>query len=156
LDSPAYLEGINTKEREESYATITRGGNLYFVGQFFADSTSGYSIFHSKFDGEKAIGRKKIFEMEHPYEVGDPWVSPDHAFMILTRYNKNNWGSSCDLYLSKRTDLGWSKPVELKELNSTGPDFSPYVTNDLRWIYYRKNYQMKRVAFKGILMNYLN
>jgi len=66
---------------------------------------------------------------------GDPYIDPEERFLIFAGFGREeNYGRS-DLYISFKTDKGWSKAINLgKEINSHSYDGSPYVTADDKYL----------------------
>lgn len=148
--SPIRLE-LNTSEYEESYPTITSSGWLYYLAERMIGARSGYGIYETKFNGMETMEGNRLDLVEQPYECGDPWVSPAGDYLIYTRYDPENWNESCDLFISFKKDGKWTNGIALEELSSAGPDFSPTVSPDGKWIYYRKNYALVKVQFDTLL-----
>ncbi len=147
---PQYIPAINTIEFEESYATITADNQLFFLNETPVGDKFQYSIFTTKFDGKATQPAKRVVEIDQPQGASDPWVSPDASYLIYTKFGEN-WRETCDLYISFHSEKGWSKPIVLEELNSSGPDFAVAVSPDELWIYYRKNFEFIKVPFQPIL-----
>lgn len=151
---PQALGKLNTMEWEESYPSISRKGHLIYVAETPSDSNSNYGLYETRFKGVHTRPGKLLNLVNLPYECGDPWISPKGDYLIFTRYDPNNWNASCDLYISFKHGSKWTPGVALEELNSTGPDFSPTIGPDERWIYFRQNFLFKKFDFKSILQKY--
>ncbi|MEQ8424601.1 MAG: hypothetical protein RIA63_07810, partial [Cyclobacteriaceae bacterium] len=104
--------------------------------------------------GENTTQGVPIHEIDQPQSTGDPWVAPNGSYLIFTKYDFRNWDQTCDLYISFRHGSKWSEPIELKELNSEGPDFGVAISPDEEWVYYRRSYQFIKVQFKELLEKY--
>ncbi len=150
---PEYIPAINTQEFEESYATITRNGQLFFVGETPVGDKFQYSIYTTRFNGTSTEPAKRVIDIDYPQGSADPWVAADGSYIIFTKFTEN-WNETCDLHISFKKGNSWSNPVKLEELNSEGPDFAVAISPDQKWIYYRKNYQFLKVPFLPILEKY--
>lgn len=145
---PRPLNGINTHDGEESYATISSDGTMIYVKELQSGGVSEYTLFETKFKGvDTEAGNQILFDGS----FGDPAISPDGKTLIFTRFNPQDWNNTCDLYISQRNKKKWSEPQALTALNSRGPDFSPYISSDGQWFYYRKNFQFNRVSMDTLV-----
>ena len=144
---PRPLSGINPGDGEESYATISADGVMIYLKEVHARGETKYALYETRFKGADTEAGNQI-----PFKgsCGDPAISPDGKTMIFTRFDPQDWNNTCDLYLSVRKGKMWSEPQPLDALNSTGPDFSPYISSDGAWFYYRKNFQFTRVSIHAL------
>lgn len=61
----------------------------------------------------------------------NPYVDPQKRFMIFATYGREDGLGQEDLYVSTRSDSGWSAPVNLgPSVNTSANDTHPYVTPD--------------------------
>ncbi|SHG45502.1 PD40 domain-containing protein [Flagellimonas flava] len=154
--SPKPLSKLNTIKLEQSYATVSQNRIMVYVAEKVVAGKSKYTLYQTKFKGVRTKKGKPITILGGTAEMGDPWISPNGDYLIFTKYLPTDWQGSCDLNISFREKDTWSSPIPLQELNGDGPDFSPCVSPDGEWIYYRKNYRFVRVRFKTILTNYFD
>lgn len=149
---PEYIPAINTTEFEESYATITKDGQLFFVAEKLkADSTFEYAVYTTKFEGKDTKPASRVTEIDKPQGSADPWVAPNGSYIIFTKFGKD-WSTTCDLYIAFKEGRSWSKPMVLKDLNSEGPDYAVAISPDEKWLYYRTNRQFLKVPFQPVLL----
>ncbi len=146
---PQHLPGIYAESKEVSYATITKKNDLYFVTEREIEGKKRYSVFYTKFKGEKTPPEQKILEL--PFGIGDPWVAPDGRYLICTKFDNDRWRETCDLYYSIRKDKKWTEPKELPFLNGEGADFAVAISPDEKWLYYRRERKIWKVPFVPIL-----
>lgn len=149
---PEYIPAINTEELEESYATITRGGQLYFVGAIPKGTDEfDYALFTTQFEGSQTKKATKVEELFTPRGSADPWVAADGSYIIFTKFGKD-WMKTCDLYISFKEGNSWSAPLVLTELNDPeGPDYAVAISPDEQWLYYRTKRQFVRIPFQPVL-----
>lgn len=147
---PQPLKNINAVEREQSYPTISRTGKLIYS----AEVGSEYLLFETLFTGPDTRPGKQIQFLDFNRSMGDPWLSPQGDYLIFTGFSVENWSGTCDLYISFYKTNRWTDPINLKELNTKGPDFSPAISPDGKWIYYRRNYEFVKLPFKRLLRSY--
>ncbi|MEQ9425633.1 MAG: hypothetical protein RJQ09_14505 [Cyclobacteriaceae bacterium] len=149
--APRNLGPLNT-ELEESYPSITNDSTLIYVAEKIINGVSEYAIHITRFNGTNTLPGVKIKSIDEPQGCGDPWISPNGNYMIFTKFDNDRWQETCDLYVSYNQNGVWSEPAAIEPLNGEGPDFSPAVSPDGKWIYYRKNYQFVKVAVPENLM----
>lgn len=83
-------------------------------------------IYMAEITGDKKP-KFEAFEYNSPnYSVGHPALSPDGKKLIFSSDMPGGYGGS-DLYMSKKENGGWSKPVNLGDkVNSVGDEVFPY------------------------------
>lgn len=126
-------EEINSYQ-SEYYPIMTDSGNLYFSRDL--ESTS-YDIFVSKFvDGKYQEAVSLGGSINTELLESDAYVSPDETFMIFVRmYSDEGLGVS-DLYITFNDQGVWSRPKNMRSLNSKGVDGSPFVTPDGKYFFF--------------------
>ena len=130
---PSFINLKMDYEGGFGYPTLTKDKTLYFA---YIDTTRNMDLFYSKF--KKGVYQKPI---KLPNTInsnsfeGDPYIDPKERFLIFAGFNREeNYGRS-DLYISFKTEKGWSKAINLgKEINSHSYDGSPYVTGDDKYL----------------------
>ena len=131
--NPKFIDLKMDYEGGFGYPTLTKDKTLYFA---YIDTTRNMDLFYSKF--KKGVYQKPI---KLPNTInsnsfeGDPYIDPKERFLIFAGFNREeNYGRS-DLYISFKTEKGWSKAINLgKEINSHSYDGSPYVTGDDKYL----------------------
>ncbi|MEP5612179.1 MAG: DUF1579 family protein [Cyclobacteriaceae bacterium] len=145
---PKYLNNINSKEFTESYATLTRDGNLFYVQESKLDGASAFTIMSTRFDGEKT---KKGKPIGLGYGIADPWVAPDGSYIIYTKYDPDDWVNTCDLYYSLRDGKEWTKPKLMPKINGKRSDYAVAISPDEQWFYYRRRGRFLKFPFQPLL-----
>ncbi len=75
-----------------------------------------------------------------PLNEGASTISADGKVMILTSCDKRDSFGSCDLYITRKTENGWSKPRNLgKPVNSPYWESQPSLSADGKKIYFSSN-----------------
>lgn len=149
--TPKSLVNINTFEVEESYPTLSKEGKLIYAKEELIENQTIYSLYETYFDGEQTKVGTRLNLFKDLTNLSDPCLSSDEKYLLFTKFDPDNWEASCDLYMSTHKSGKWTTPVRLDKLNTSGPDFSAYLTSDGRWLYYRKNYHYVKVKFMDIL-----
>ncbi|SNZ00956.1 TolB family protein [Flagellimonas pacifica] len=135
---------INSKNREYSPRTDGKG-NLYFA----SDRDGGYGqgdLYVAMNDGQ---GRLKA-----PTNMGNiinsstgEWnlgISSDGNILIFeASQKKQNVSPYGDLYISFKQEDTWTIPQNIKELNTSGSDLYPFLTDDLKLLYFTSSDSLK-------------
>ncbi|PNQ72142.1 hypothetical protein C1T31_13640 [Hanstruepera neustonica] len=121
---------INT-EYGEFYPSISHSGNFYFT----RDDTSK----NRKDDIYVSIFNDGSYESPVPlpnainsdsYEY-NAFIAPDESYLLFGGYNREDGLGSGDIYISRRSNTGWSKAENLgPNINSDKMDYCPFVKND--------------------------
>lgn len=56
---------------------------------------------------------------------GDPFISPDGQWFLFTSNAHEDGRTDDDIWMMRRSPTGWSEPLNLVEVNSTGNEYSP-------------------------------
>ncbi len=120
-------ETVNS-ELSEYYPMLTNSGNLYFSREL---KDSSYDIFVSKLvDGAYQEAERLPDYINTNLLESDAYIAPDESYMIFVRmYAEGDLGVS-DLYISFNDNGIWSEPKNMRSLNSSGVDGSPFVTSN--------------------------
>ncbi len=151
---PQNLPRINTPGQEESYPTMTMDGQLIIMKEDMTDAGVRYDLYETVFNGASTKSGVKVLADDQGSCFGDPAISPDGSYMLFTMFDCRDWESTCDLVISTWENGGWSAPEIISELNSKGPDFSPFIDPTGEWVYYRRNYSFVKVSV-SLLSEYL-
>ena len=127
---------INTK-MDEFYPVITKSKNLYFT----LDNTElnqKDDIYVSKFfNGTYTKPERLDDSINSNGHEFNAFVSPDESFMIYTCYNRADGQGSGDLYISYRTENGWTQAKNLgSDINSDKMDYCPFVDINTNILYF--------------------
>jgi hypothetical protein len=129
-------ETINS-ELSEYYPMITDSGNIYFSREL---KETSYDIYASRLiNGEYQEAERLPDYINTDLLESDAYVAPDESYMIFVRmYAEGDLGVS-DLYISFNERGTWSKPENMRSLNSKGVDGSPFVTSDGSYLFFTSN-----------------
>ena len=139
---------INSPQNDAN-PTVAADGTLYFASD--RDSQPGYMH----------IYRARVISdhYEQPEKLGpeinggdaelNPYVSPDHKFLIFASYRKDALASGgnlyqrSDLYISEQRDGHWSQARNLKHgINTAATEGNPFISG--KWFYFNS----ERSAFE--------
>ena len=147
---PVALSAING-EKGTSYSTLTADGRIFFLrGDPQASGGENYNLYEARWNGTTFADAKPVPSASGPEGEGDPWVSPDGQYLIFTRFGAD-WNKTCDLYITFHNAGKWTAAVPLEGLNTPGPDYSPAVSPDGEWLYYRAGGRYVRRALAPVL-----
>lgn len=121
---------INT-EHGEFYPSISSNGNFYFTRD---DTTKNrkddiYVSTYSNGAYQTPVPLPDTINTDS-YEY-NAFIAPDESYILFGGYNRKDGLGSGDIYISKRTEYGWTTAKNLgPEFNSDKMDYCPFVKND--------------------------
>ena len=135
---PFPLNEINSDENE-TYATITANGNIYFGLRSDIIGYGGNDIYVSRLVNGKY---QKPVNLGYPINTksdeGNSFIAPDESYMIISSEGNTSGFGQADLYISFNQNGYWSIPVNLgSEINSAQNDFCPTIFNNDTLIFAR-------------------
>ena len=130
--SEAFHLGMEVNsEASESYASITRYGNIYFMKDH-ENQPGNSDIFVSKLVNgkyQKPVNLGAPVNTEQ-FRESNPFISPNEDYMIYFSSDTTGLGE-VDLYISFNENGTWTKPVNLgSPINSELAEFCPFVHKD--------------------------
>ena len=152
---------INSTAREYS-PRLDSAGNLYFA----SDRPGGYG------QGDLYICRNVDGQYLPPENLGSTvntihgeWnleISDNGDLLIFEASGREeNLSSYGDLYISFKVGSSWSIPQNIKEINSTGSDLSPFISSEHNILFFSSSNYLKStqtdiyfVEFQGIVESY--
>jgi len=130
-------EEINS-DKEDFYPVVSKNGTLYFNSQREGEGTN--DIYMSKFiDGKYSKAEKLNKAINSEYREFDAYIEPDEKFIIFASDRPENNGRG-DLYISfKNEDGTWAAAKNMgTTINGVGPEFSPYLSPDGKYLFYTR------------------
>ncbi|MGB5818094.1 MAG: hypothetical protein WBG90_01325 [Saonia sp.] len=136
---------LNSEYREYSPRTDTIG-NLYFA----SDRPNGYG------QGDLYMAKMENGSFKAPVNLGNvintekgEWnleINGDGNLIIFEASDrKENISSYGDLYISFKSDNKWSIPQNIKELNTSGSDLYPHLTNHGSTLFFTSSDSLKSI-----------
>ncbi|MEX2596031.1 MAG: OmpA family protein [Salibacteraceae bacterium] len=127
------LEKLNNYLNNSAIGISEDGQRLYLVGTYIkkVNLQTGFSMANKE---EDAWSRPEALDMpslniKTPMFYGG-FVTPAEDIMIISMNNKNSLGEE-DLFVSLKSDNGWSQPIWLGDsINTTGFEISPFLFDD--------------------------
>lgn len=133
------------------YTTMVRG-------------TKSIKLYETKFDGQDFSEPKAInglFDDEN-YFVYSAVISPDGNFLVFNSYGVPSGAGGEDIFVSKKTEIGWSKARPIGDLvNSKDEESSPRFSRDGKYFFFSRaenlgNYEYGEWSIFFVETEYLN
>lgn len=126
---PFPVDAINTSE-QETYATMSSNGNIYFG----VTKDGGYG------SGDIYVSKLENGTYQTPFNVGLPvntdkdegncFIASDESYMIFSANGYPSNFGGFDLYISFNQKGKWSTPINLGDkINTADNDFCPFITH---------------------------
>jgi hypothetical protein len=140
--SDAYHLGneINT-DVSESYASMTRSGNIYFMKEN-ANGVGSSDIYVSRMLNKRYQAAENIgLPINSNNRESNPFISAGEDFLIYFSDDSTGYGD-VDLMISFKTKKGWSTPVNLgHEINTSEAEFCPFYHAKQRRLYFARQHK---------------
>ena len=136
--TPYHLGNIINTDASESFASMTKKGNIYFMKEN-EDQKGKSDIYVSKFvKGEY----QKPINLGSPINTtereSNPYISPNEDYLIYFSSHPKGFGE-IDLYISFNNKGKWSEPVNLgQSINSELAEFCPFVHQKEKKLYFAR------------------
>lgn len=133
------------------YTTMVRG-------------TESIKLYETKFDGKDFSEPKVINGLfdDKKYFVYSAVISPDGNFLVFNSYGVPNGAGGEDIFVSKKTENGWSKAKPIGQLvNSKDEESSPRFSRDGKYFFFSRaenlgNYEYGEWSIFYVETAYLN
>jgi Tol biopolymer transport system component len=132
LGAPVNSEGM------EWYPTLAADGTIYF-GSDRPGGRGATDLYRAAFKDGRYLQPENLGEaINTGFDEYEPWIAPDQSYLIFMASGRpDGHAGSGDLYISERTETGWSKPRNLgDEINSIGTEYSPKVSPDGKYFFF--------------------
>ena len=126
----------DTPKMSEKRGSLTKDGQFYYWAY---QRGSGMYFFEAKMSDDKIKDKQDAGKMLFPDYSGEnnPFVDPDHQYMLFAVYGRDERYDKEDIYISHRKNNGWSTPKILSEpINTKYNDTSPFVTPDGKYLFF--------------------
>ena len=120
----------------ESFASITKNGKLYFFSQR-PGGLGESDLYMSKYINGDYTVPINLKTLNTQYHEWDPFIAPDESYIIFCSTKPGGSGMD-DLYISFRNQEDqWCAPINMgNQFNSPGSENRPYVSNDGKYLFY--------------------
>ncbi|WP_188652408.1 PD40 domain-containing protein [Yeosuana aromativorans] len=140
---------INTKN-DEFYPCITNNRNLYFTMDNPQTNTKD-DIYISEYRNGNYSPPKPLDDSinSNGYEF-NAFIASDELFMVYTCYNREDGLGSGNLYISYKTDTGWSQVKNLgNSVNSDKMDYCPFIDTKSNTLYFTSKRDHSKTNFEN-------
>lgn len=132
-------EQINKFSLQYLPAITIDNSMLVYTKRDFVDGDEDIVVSYFK-DGKWTEAQSISPQINSPLNEGACTISADGRVMIFTSCDKRDSFGSCDLYISRKNERGWSRPRNLgKSVNSQYWESQPALSADGKTIYFSSN-----------------
>ncbi|TDO26305.1 PD40 domain-containing protein [Sediminibacterium goheungense] len=137
--APYHLGNVINTDASESYASVTRKGDIYFMKE--NPTKAGNSDIY--------VSRKVNGVYQEPENIGlpvntekfresNPFISPDEDYILYFSSDSTGYGE-VDIYISFRKNDKWSSPKNLgAKINSALAEFCPFYHEKEKRLYFSR------------------
>lgn len=146
--APRKLGAPVNSDWRDGHPTLADNGTMYFHS--FEKTPYENAIFYSPLEDGQYLKRIRIDALCNIGDAGDPCIAPDESFIVFVSSREGGYGKS-DLYISLKTEQGWTVPVNLgEEINSEGWEFASNITPDGKYLFFYRQNDWKHLEFMDI------
>ncbi len=134
-----YWPSISADGQRLIYTVLVPRDELAFQNASLQKNALNFKedFYSSEFSEQEWSLRKQVVSINTDSNEGAQTLSADGNWMFFTACGRSDSKGSCDLYFSKRTENGWTKPVNLgSPVNSPFWESQPSFSSDGRTLYF--------------------
>jgi len=128
---------VNT-EASEYEPTVTPSGNLYFIGEGYQDSYGTGDIYVAEYVNGVYTPRNLGTAINSEFNELSPVLPSDESYMLFVSNRPALGRRNLQLYVSFRTEGGWTKAVSVGSMPNLGNAWHPFITGDDKFIIYQQ------------------
>ncbi len=132
---PVRLDTTVNSDQNEWYPTIANSGNLYFGSERLGGAGRSDIYFCRYANGQFAERHQIKDSVSTRFAEFEPFIFPDESAMIFMGIRPGG-GGNYDFYITRKNGEHWTIPVNVKELNSPGAEYSPSITTDGKYFFF--------------------
>ena len=135
------LSGINTPYDEGAQTVTADGSYMIYTSCNSPTRQPGCDLYESFWDGNRWSPGRPIADegINTQHYEAQPTLSPEGRYLLFTSKRPGGKGGA-DIYISGRmTSGGWSKPIQLVTLNTSGDEQYPFWAADNQTVYFTSN-----------------
>lgn len=146
--APRNLGAPVNSDWRDGHPTLADNGTMYFHS--FEKTPYENAIFYSPLEDGQYLKRIRIDALCNIGDAGDPCIAPDESFIVFVSSRKGGYGKS-DLYISLKTEQGWTVPKNLgEEINSEEWEFASNITPDGKYLFFTRQNDWSHLEFMDI------
>lgn len=152
-----HIRKINTSVGDKGiFAPVSVDENRYVFTSTWADSVAlNTNPYHNRLfsstltsDGLQNAEPLIIESIDSTYNQGAASVSPDGKYLYFTQWKKENGKNVSAIYLSNKTNNGWSRPQLLASVNQQGYNSKqPFCTADGKYLFFASDRKGSKGGF---------
>ncbi len=144
---PIPLDSMVNSEKDEFYPSVARSGNLYFTTQIETGKGKEDIVMCEFKEGHylQPVSLPEAINSKG-YEF-NAFVDPDEQYILFSAFGRSDDMGRGDLYLSIKKDGQWLAAANLANINSTAPDYCPFVTWDKKYLFFTSSRASYRSPF---------
>lgn len=131
-----YDEYLPTLTADEQTLIITRREPSLDIQAISGNVEAEDFYVSRKVDGKWKLAENLGQPVNTVGNEGAQCISADGQFLIFTGCERSDGRGSCDLYAAQWMGKDWSKPINLRGLNSTAWDSQPSLSSDGKTLYF--------------------
>jgi outer membrane protein OmpA-like peptidoglycan-associated protein/tetratricopeptide (TPR) repeat protein len=137
-DKPELLKGdVNTRYHESNFTMADGATEFYFTRNNFIDKKKGKSdegiiklkLYKGQINGLETSAIEELPLNSDDYSTTHPSVSADGERLYFASDMPGGEGGK-DIYYCTKSGAGWSAPINLKAVNTSGDEMFPFVHQD--------------------------
>jgi Tol biopolymer transport system component len=134
VNQPRREVGEYTTGNERGPVLLPSGALLYWTGQ---DPEWGDDLYVAEQNDEGVFADPRPLRLNSYGDESSPTMSPDGRYLVFQGYRGAEGFGGQDLYVSERTEHGWSDPRPLPEpINGEANDGYPSFSGDGRYFFF--------------------
>ncbi|MFC1898571.1 ankyrin repeat domain-containing protein [Candidatus Cloacimonadota bacterium] len=136
---PVNLGSVINTDLDEINPSVSRNGNLYFIGSDYEDSFGTGDIYVSKWiDGKFTTPQNLGANVNSDKHEISPVIAPDESYILFASDRPNPHGG-LNIFVSFKTiSDGWTEAFALGSHINEGQAWHPFITAEGKYIFYLK------------------
>jgi hypothetical protein len=135
---PYSLGPVVNSDSSDFYATAAKNGNLYFSSNRAGGAGQSDLYLSAWKNGAYTAPVNLGPVLNTKGHEANPFIAPDESYLIFFAQYEGGFGDT-DLYISFRSDTGWTRPANLgPRVNTTLGEFCPLVSADGKGFYFSR------------------
>ncbi|MGD1046431.1 MAG: putative Ig domain-containing protein [Bacteroidota bacterium] len=136
--NPTELNSVINFSLPEWSPTVSLINTIYFY------SGASHGIYLSREVEGSYHQVEKVQSPINDYDDHEPFIAPDESYLIFLSNNRPDGIGQGDLYISYKTNNGWTNPKNLgAKINSSAIESSPKITPDNKYLLFTRRAQIQ-------------
>ena len=133
--NPSRLPDAINSAASEWNASYASNGNFYFSSERKKGTSALHGdLYFAQYTNGKLLIEELPMGINTEYNDSDPMIAPDESFLVFHSNRPGGFGEH-DLYVSFKSEVGWSEPQNLGgDINTSGWEMAPSLTLDGKYL----------------------